>query len=120
MARGRRQYGGWEPGLTKVEDTPEARLLALVRELCERLGVLVYHTHDSRRSEPGFPDLVIVGAGGVLFRELKSATGRVTAEQQMWLNLLNLAGQDADVWRPADFTSLRIANELKAIRHLKG
>ena len=39
-------------------------------------GYLVYHTHDSRRSEPGFPDLICLRAGRLVVMELKSAGGR--------------------------------------------
>nr|PZM91078.1 MAG: VRR-NUC domain-containing protein [Thermocrispum agreste] len=94
----------------------EAELLAAVRQACRTLGLLCYHTHDSRRSERGFPDLVIVGAERVIYRELKSARGRLSAEQRAWLDALVRAGQDADVWRPGDLYSGRIIRELVALR----
>jgi len=94
----------------------EAELLAAVRQTCRTLGLLCYHTHDSRRSERGFPDLVIVGAERVIYRELKSARGRVRPEQRAWLDALTAAGQDADVWRPGDLYSGRIIRELVALR----
>ena len=78
----------------------EAQLQALIREACRWHQLLVYHPYDSRRSEPGYPDLTIVGKS-VLFREVKSATGRVTTAQDTWLRRLAAASADAAVWRPA-------------------
>ena len=54
----------------------EDELDDVIREACRVRGLLAYHTHDSRRSEPGFPDWVIVGPGGVIFRECKGYDGR--------------------------------------------
>ena len=93
----------------------EAELMANVRQLCRTLGLLCYHTYDSRRSEPGFPDLVIVGSR-VIIRELKTERGRVRPEQRAWLDALSRAGQDADIWRPRDLHSGRIASELASLR----
>lgn len=80
-------------------------LLAVAR----RAGWTSYHTHDSRRSQPGFPDLVLVRPpkradqkGELLFIELKTDTGRLTHDQQRWLSLLELAGAEVHLWRPAD------------------
>jgi hypothetical protein len=92
---------------------PEKDLLASVREMAVTLGFLVYHTHDSRRSEGGFPDLAIVSHGRLLMRELKRQSGRVTPEQKAWLAALADAGVDAGVWRPADLLSGQILDELK-------
>jgi hypothetical protein len=91
----------------------EAELLESVRTLCRWYGLSCYHTHDSRRSESGFPDLVIVGKR-VLWRELKSQTGIATSPQLKWLLDLRLAGEDAKIWRPEDWPGL-IGNELSAI-----
>lgn len=77
---------------------------------------LVYHTWNSQRSAPGFPDLVMVSTrhGRILYRELKSTKGRVSKEQQAWLDALVANGQDAGIWRPADLLSGRIVAELRA------
>lgn len=74
----------------------------IVVAMAKRRGLLVYHTHDSRRSQPGFPDLVIVGPGGLIFRELKSPTGKATFDQMQWLQTLAATGADAGLWRPAN------------------
>lgn len=77
---------------------------------------LVYHTHDSRRSAPGFPDLVLVNprTGRVLYRELKTSKGRVSPAQREWLDGLTAAGQDAGVWRPAGLDDGTILAELRS------
>lgn len=82
-----------------------------VRDLCRWMGLTVYHTHNSERSDPGFPDLVIAGSRAVIFRELKKEDGRVTPDQAYWIQVLRAAGHDADVWRPSDFPA-RVTAEL--------
>jgi hypothetical protein len=93
----------------------EAELMANVRQLAAGLGLRCYHTHNSRRSEPGWPDLAIVGRRFIL-RELKTETGRLRPEQQEWIADLTAAGVDVAVWRPSDWRSGRIAAELTAVR----
>lgn len=95
----------------------EAELQQLVLDVASAYGVLAYHTHDSRRSQPGFPDLVLVGSTGVLYVELKSTKGRLSPMQIYWLNALHEAGQRAQVWRPADWPTT-IVDELKALGRL--
>lgn len=76
---------------------------------------LRYHNPDSRRSQAGFPDLVLgsLSRKRVLFRELKTDTGRVRAAQALCLKILSFAGLDAGVWRPKDLLSGRIQRELR-------
>ena len=56
-----------------------------------------YHTHDSRRSDRGFPDWVLVHPGQrrVLFLELKGFGGDASDEQRAWLADLDTAGMEA-------------------------
>lgn len=49
----------------------------------------------------GFPDLVLARRGTVLFRELKSETGRISFEQQQWL--IECGGK---VWRPSHWPTI--------------
>lgn len=86
-----------------------------VLQLCKWLGLLAYHTHDSRRSQPGYPDLTIVGPCGVVFAELKTETGRVSPAQQQWLDALAAAGLDAYVWRPSHLHDGVIQERLEAL-----
>jgi hypothetical protein len=88
--------------------------------LADLPGVLWYHTHDSRRSHSGFPDLVCVGPGGVLFRELKREGKKPTPAQAQWLTALVRAGQDACVWWPHDLLSGLIARRLAKLAGLGG
>jgi hypothetical protein len=102
------------------EDKGPDSLDAHVRKLAADLGLLRYHTHDARRSPAGFPDLVLCGPGGVLFRELKRQGRDPTPAQQRWLDALAAGGADAGTWRPADLLDGTIAAELVAISGLRG
>ena len=79
-----------------------------VVKYAQYLGILCYHTYDSRRSQRGFPDLVLVGKHKVVYVELKSARGKVSNEQREWLTRLTSAGQAAYVWRPDDWPSIEV------------
>lgn len=92
------------PGLT------ERVFQTRVVELCRWHRLRVFHSGDSRRDLcAGFPDLVIVGPGGVLFVELKTDTGRVRPEQTTWLQALRAAGATAILWRPSDWPAIQSA-----------
>lgn len=94
----------------------EAQFQQQIIDLAKLHGyTLIYHTHNSRRSQPGFPDLVLVSEqrGRALFRELKTDTGRLTREQYNWFVGMKLAKLNAGVWRPADLASGQIIKELR-------
>jgi hypothetical protein len=95
----------------------EAELQAAVKKLCAHFAIRYYHTHDSRRSDPGFPDVVAVGAG-LVFAELKSQRGQLAPEQRQWAAALRKAGQAWYLWRPADLYSGEIARILTGISPL--
>ena len=78
----------------------EKHFQSLVVFYARSRGWRVYHTYDSRRSEPGFPDLVLV-RNEVLYRELKAEKGRLTDAQKAWGESLTKAGANYAVWRPS-------------------
>ena len=77
-------------------------------DLAKANGWLVYHTYDSRRSEPGFPDLVLTNGRRVVFAEVKTNGGRTTEAQERWLRLLSDANADVFVWRPRHWAQIAI------------
>jgi hypothetical protein len=92
----------------------EDKLQAAVVDAAQATGLwLVYHTFDSRRSAAGFPDLVLVGrpdrrfAGLVVVIELKSARGKTTPAQELWLRAFD-ANSQVIAWlaRPDDLDSV--------------
>jgi hypothetical protein len=87
-------------------DVTEKQFMAAIVEMAQMLGWLVYHTHDSRRSEAGFPDIVCVRRDRVVFIELKKEKGRLSEEQERWLSALGLAGAAVHCWRPSDWPTI--------------
>ena len=83
----------------------EKQFQSQVVALARACGWLCYHTYDSRRSTAGFPDLVMVRER-VVFAELKRDGGRPTIPQSNWLHRLREAGQEAYLWRPADWDAI--------------
>lgn len=77
-----------------------------VTDLCDYLGLFWYHNPDSRRSNAGFPDLVILGDHHLIFAELKTDRGKVTVEQARWMIRMERAGEVAFVWRPAQWPTI--------------
>jgi len=88
-----------------------------------------YHTHISKRSTEGFPDLVLVRGGRIVFAELKREKGgRVSPAQARWLEELRsvthaivaiadpVEGYSSDeigrtvlgayLWRPSDWPEI--------------
>jgi len=72
-------------------------------ELLGRFGWLAYHTHDSRHSAAGFPDIIAIRDGRLLAIETKSSSGVVSSDQRAWLvAFAGVPGAAAYVIRPAD------------------
>jgi hypothetical protein len=92
----------------------ENELFEKIREWCDELGLWSYHPHNPLRDNKGWPDLVIIGSK-VLYRELKSADGILSADQGEVGWLLKRAGQDWAVWWPMDLANGNIRAQLEAI-----
>lgn len=86
-------------------ETSEKKFQAAVIAFAESRGWKCYHTHDSRRSAKGFPDLVMV-RDKLIFAELKVKGGKLTQEQRDWLSCLCQAGQLAYAWNPSHWPEI--------------
>ena len=99
---------GTEQVRKMVSEYREDALLADCRKIARQHGWLTYHTHDARRSEEGFPDLVATDGCTVLFAELKTRTGKLTEAQSLWIEMLRHATRlETYVWRPDDLPTIR-------------
>jgi len=89
----------------------EKQFQSAVVQLAKANGFMVYHTHDSRKSEPGFPDLVLCRNGRIIFAELKSESGKLTDAQIKWRDMLSTAcGKNVQVatWWPKDWPEIEL------------
>ena len=91
----------------------ENNLQESVRAVAKAFGWLHYHTHNSKGSEPGFPDSVLVRGDRIVFAELKSDTGMLTDPQREWLAKLHNVGVETYTWRPADWQNGTIEEALR-------
>ncbi|MGH9151342.1 MAG: VRR-NUC domain-containing protein [Acidimicrobiales bacterium] len=95
----------------------EAQLQDMVLDLARYCDWRVVHFRQGRTAKGwrtpvsgdgrGFPDLVLLRGAKQLVVELKAQRGRLTPEQNAWLNAFRLAGVDARVWRPADWSEIQ-------------
>ena len=101
-----------------MQEMTEADLQRSVMDLARRYGWVAYHVPDSRRATArGCPDLIMVNEGQtrVMFAELKTAKGKLRTEQVFWIGVLEAAGIEVHVWRPADLLDV-IPRSLKPRR----
>lgn len=85
---------------------PEYRLQEHVITAAKQLGFLAYHTWNSMRSEPGYPDLMLVKDGRCLAIELKRDGQEPTLAQRRWLDAFaEVPCIETYVWHGADWES---------------
>jgi len=82
-----------------------------VIKIAKSLGWYAYHALPGQGrnkhltlfiGKRGFPDLVLCRPPRLLFVELKSETGKLSNDQQEWLEALCACGVEVHVWRPSD------------------
>ena len=93
----------------------ERQFQTAVIELARWAKWMVYHTYNSRRSNPGFPDLVLVRGDTCIFAELKTNDGRLSKAQKAWIAALDaVEGIQAVVWRPRHWATVESTLKTKA------
>jgi len=70
-------------------------------------GWHVMHQHDSRRSEPGWPDLTLIRPPVLVFAELKAEDGKLRKEQPHVMGLLRACGLPVFLWRPSQWPDVQ-------------
>ena len=79
-----------------------------------RIRSACYHAYDSRRSEPGFPDLVLVHEKRhkLIFADLKRMGNKATHAQDRWPKALSIVARlapgviEVHLWKPCDWDQI--------------
>ena len=99
-------------------------LLESVIALARALGWKVHHCRPARKldgswstpvqGDPGYPDLTLAKVGRLMFVELKSERGSLSAQQRAWLNILEREAE-VWVWKPHDWLSGEVESQLRGL-----
>ena len=93
-----------------LESIGEKAWQAQVEEWLKRGGWLYIHQFDSRRSNPGFPDVLAIRGRRLLAIELKAKRKKPGFWQDVWLTAFRELGcehVEVYVWRPFDELEVR-------------
>lgn len=87
----------------RYDGVTEREFQSQILELLQYNRWACYHTHDSRRSEAGYPDVTALHArtGDKFVAELKTEKGKATPAQLEWLARFEACGIDSYLWRPS-------------------
>lgn len=92
--------------------TERAWLAEHVRQAALLGHWLYYHTHDSRKSPEGFPDVLALRDDQLIVAELKSEGKNPTPAQQQWLDAFRMFEAllpdhvSVYVWRPSNLADI--------------
>lgn len=96
-----------------IKRETEASFQAAVVALAKFCGWTAHHHYDSRRSQGGFPDLVLVRGpryrSRVIFAELKLAGKKPRQDQAFFLDALASITDQVFVWTPDDWPKIKAA-----------
>ena len=85
----------------------EKQFMAAIVDYAKINGWLCYHTHDSRRSAPGFPDLVLCKPPRQVVAELKNKKDILSwAQRRRLADLTQCSRIDVHVWWPGDWPEI--------------
>lgn len=103
--------------MTSSKEISEKDFLSQIIDLLKLFHWRFEHTFEqriyARRTSKGFPDIVAVRPPRLLFIELKSEKGKLTPEQEAWLENLRecsrgifAEGLEVYLWRPSMFDEI--------------
>jgi hypothetical protein len=97
--------------VSEVFTMTEATFQEQVRKLAVDTGWLYYHTHDSRRSPEGYPDVHLVKPPRIIHAELKvdDPKEKPSRAQRVWLDAFAACpGVETYLWRPKDWEDINL------------
>lgn len=118
LMRRRGEGGATAPPSTTPREELERDLMNDIIEESKKRKWRYWHDNSRKRNLSGFPDLVLVRKGTLIFAELKKHNTKPSPTQQLWLNDLdevrfqceNESGEgnvDVYVWRRSDWETIK-------------
>ena len=90
--------------MDKARQITEKEFMSQIRDLAKIYHWKWYHPFLSKWSERGYPDITLIRPPRIIFAEIKRETGKLTASQQEWAELLQACpGVEYYCWKPSDF-----------------
>lgn len=95
-----------------VKRESEASFMKAVMQAAKLHKWTVWHDVDSRKNAAGWPDLVCIRGGTIIFAELKTDTGKLRPAQVRYQELLAAVEARAGgavrvfTWRPRDWSDI--------------
>jgi hypothetical protein len=98
-----------------VKALSERQFQSQVLTLARLHGWRIHHQRPARTvhgwrtpivGDKGLPDLTLCRPPRLIYAELKSALGRLTAGQRRWLDDLQACGVEVYVWRPSSWDEI--------------
>ena len=92
----------------KVRPNPQLEIpfMQQVLEFLRLCGFLAYHTKDSRKSAPGFPDIIALKGDRQLVIETKRVGEEPDEDQERWLRAYVDVGAKVYVFTPDDWPEI--------------
>jgi hypothetical protein len=92
----------------------EKAFMAAVIDYATLRGWRHFHAHEMRRSDAGWPDLVLLRPPRIIFVELKVGRNRLTPAQREWLVALDaVPGVESYIWYCTEDTWREIERRLR-------
>ena len=101
------RMGGGRRSAPAMPKITERQWQEQVEELAAMLGWKKYHTWNSIKSDPGFPDLVLVRPPRLIFAELKVDGKKPDARQLAWLDDVRECGVQSYLWYPEELEKVK-------------
>lgn len=95
----------------------EGQQIERVASLAQEHGVLWHHCTESRLclGNPGLPDLILAGPGGVMFPELKDDMRHMRPAQTHWRWMLRAGRVNTPIWLPSQFRNGTVEASIAAL-----